>query len=101
MSGENDVKSGDFGEKSIENLAMVLNRELYSRTTVMSDSNESSEEMNFDPFKRSRFKREINNSSFEKINGPIVQQKGQLDSFFEKNFFGNSDSKRFCRGGNL
>ena len=49
----------------------------------MSDnSNESSEETNFDPFKRSRFKREINNSSFEKINGPIVQQKGQMDSIF-------------------
>ena len=61
---------------------MVLNI-LNSRTTVMSDSNESSEKMNFDPFKRSRFKREINNSSFGKINGPIVQQKGQ-DSFFWK-----------------
>ena len=76
LSGENDVKSG-------ENIAKALNS-INSRISVMSDnSNESSEEMNFDPFKRSRFKREINNSSFEKINGPIVQQKGQMDSIFE------------------
>ena len=75
LSEENDAKSG-------ENNAKVLNS-INSRMTVMSDnSNESSEEMNFDPFKRSRFKREINNSSFEKINGPIVQQKGQMDSIF-------------------
>lgn len=75
LSGENDAKSG-------ENNAKVLNS-INSRITVMSDnSNESSEETNFDPFKRSRFKREINNSSFEKINGPIVQQKGQMDSIF-------------------
>ena len=76
-----ETLSGENGEKSGENLTNDLNS-INSRTTVMSDnSNESSEEVNLDPFKQSRFKREINNSSFEKINGPIVQQKGQMDSF--------------------